>query len=159
MTIQDLGALGEFIAAIATLATLVYLALQLRSNTNVSRFDAHLKTRQLSAEAAKIMADPEKARIWRVGLSDPDALTEDERGSFFNIMLLVVNSLDARLEYRRATGDLKAYESRGDLLDSLAIQPGFKLWWEMAGQSYNAEMNDRVERSMSGEGTNPRPVF
>ena len=33
MTLQDLGSIGEFVAAIATLATLVYLALQIRQNT------------------------------------------------------------------------------------------------------------------------------
>ena len=33
MTIQDLGALGEFIGSVAVLATLVYLTLQTRQNT------------------------------------------------------------------------------------------------------------------------------
>ena len=33
MSIQDLGSIGEFIAAIATLVTLVYLAMQIRHNT------------------------------------------------------------------------------------------------------------------------------
>jgi hypothetical protein len=33
MTIQDLGSLGEFFGSIAVLATLVYLALQTRQNT------------------------------------------------------------------------------------------------------------------------------
>lgn len=37
MSIQDLGSIGEFIAAIATILTLVYLALQIRQNTAVSR--------------------------------------------------------------------------------------------------------------------------
>ncbi len=33
LTIQDLGALGELLSAVAVLATLVYLALQTRQNT------------------------------------------------------------------------------------------------------------------------------
>ena len=33
MTIMELGAIGEFIGSIAVLATLVYLALQVRKNT------------------------------------------------------------------------------------------------------------------------------
>ena len=40
MTIQNLGSLGEFIAAIATLVTLVYLALQIRQNTKTVRSTA-----------------------------------------------------------------------------------------------------------------------
>ena len=41
MTIQDLGSIGEFVAAIATLATLVYLALQIRQNTRSVRASTH----------------------------------------------------------------------------------------------------------------------
>ena len=37
MNIQDLGSAGEFIAAIATLATLVYLASQIRQSTKVAK--------------------------------------------------------------------------------------------------------------------------
>lgn len=37
MTIQQLGSVGEFVAAIATLVTLAYLAFQIRQNTRVSR--------------------------------------------------------------------------------------------------------------------------
>ena len=33
LTIQDLGALGELLGAVAVLATLIYLALQTRQNT------------------------------------------------------------------------------------------------------------------------------
>ena len=37
MTIQELGSLGELVAAIATLATLIYLALQIGANTTAVR--------------------------------------------------------------------------------------------------------------------------
>ena len=37
MTIQDLGSIGELVGAIATVATLVYLATQIRHNTRVTR--------------------------------------------------------------------------------------------------------------------------
>ena len=37
MTIQDLGSVGELIAAIATIATLAYLAIQIRQSAKVAR--------------------------------------------------------------------------------------------------------------------------
>ena len=37
MTIQDFGSIGEFVTSIVTLATLAYLALQIRQNTAVLR--------------------------------------------------------------------------------------------------------------------------
>ncbi len=36
MTIQDLGAIGEFIGGVAVLVTLIYLAMQIRQNTSVN---------------------------------------------------------------------------------------------------------------------------
>ncbi|HEM45747.1 MAG TPA: hypothetical protein ENO23_01755 [Alphaproteobacteria bacterium] len=118
----QVGSLGEFIAAIATLVTLVYLALQLRSNTHVNHYDAYLKARQLTAEAAKLTAEPDEARVFGIGLGDADALTEDERASLHGILHILVNPIDARLEYRRVTGDPDAYEPVDDPLEALAVR-------------------------------------
>ena len=41
MSIQDLGSLGELIAAIATIGTLLYLAIQIRQNNVLSKEQAH----------------------------------------------------------------------------------------------------------------------
>ena len=40
MTLQDLGSLGEFVAAIATVVTLVYLAIQIRASNRLARAEA-----------------------------------------------------------------------------------------------------------------------
>lgn len=37
VTIQELGSIGELVGALATIATLVYLATQIRQNTNATR--------------------------------------------------------------------------------------------------------------------------
>ncbi len=47
LTIQDLGALGEFLGSIAVLVTLVYLAFQTRQNTMA--IGAHLDAARISA--------------------------------------------------------------------------------------------------------------
>ena len=103
MTIQDLGSVGEFVAAVATVATLLYLAIQLRNNSRVTRFEGHLETRKMLAESQRLIAEPDKARIWNAGLRDPSSLGEDELVSFYSIMFLLVNAIDAGLEYQRAT--------------------------------------------------------
>ena len=40
MTISELGSVGELIGAIATVATLLYLALQIRANTLADKYKA-----------------------------------------------------------------------------------------------------------------------
>ena len=50
MTIQDLGSIGELVAAIATVATLLYLALQICNNSEVFRTSNYW---QLSSQFAE----------------------------------------------------------------------------------------------------------
>ena len=40
MDIQDWGAVGEVLGAIATVATLIYLAIQIKANTSLARRQA-----------------------------------------------------------------------------------------------------------------------
>ena len=58
MTITELGALGEFIGAIGVVASLIYLAVQIRQNTqsmNESRKLALAQTYQMRADALQSM--------------------------------------------------------------------------------------------------------
>lgn len=58
MTIMELGALGEFIGAVGVVASLIYLAVQIRQNTrsmNVSRKLALAQTYQMRADALQSM--------------------------------------------------------------------------------------------------------
>ena len=58
MTIMELGALGEFVGAIAVVATLAYLAIQIRQNTHTmeeSRRLALAQTYQIRADALQQM--------------------------------------------------------------------------------------------------------
>ena len=53
VNIRELGSLGEFVAAIATIATLIYLAVQIRLTAQTSRAEDHdyrLKVRHGSLE-------------------------------------------------------------------------------------------------------------
>ena len=53
MSFQELGSLGEFIAAVATVTTLVYLALQVRMNNRlaVSNIEISLTQENVNADS------------------------------------------------------------------------------------------------------------
>jgi hypothetical protein len=59
LSLQDLGALGEFLAAIATVITLIYLAKQIKTNSLVARstLEHHINSRELDRRF-KISQDP-----------------------------------------------------------------------------------------------------
>lgn len=79
MSIHDLGSIGELVATIATVATLIYLALQIRENTMALRVEARRSEMQgASAYTSAIVGSPEVARILNAGLVDPTSLRPEE---------------------------------------------------------------------------------
>jgi hypothetical protein len=68
MTIQELGSLGEFIAAAATVATLGYLVLQIRRNTLATRAASfHAISDSMDHVNISVAQDPELSRVWVAG--------------------------------------------------------------------------------------------
>jgi hypothetical protein len=97
MTIEQLGALGDFVGAIGVIATLAYLAVQVRQNTHsleASQRLAASQTYQLRADALQSMVveaagSPVGAIIVKLteagypeDISALDRLTPEERGRF-----------------------------------------------------------------------------
>lgn len=98
MTLTELGALGEFVGAIAVFVTLVYLSIQIRQNTQAMAENRRLalaQTYQMRADALQEMLvhaaesehiGPIITKLVEVGYPDDvrslDQLTPIERGRF-----------------------------------------------------------------------------
>ena len=83
MTLEDLGNLGDFIGGLAVIATLVYLAVQIRQNSRMLRSAGEQTTRSDSTATITLAAQtPENAAVFHKGLSDPGALSPEERTQF-----------------------------------------------------------------------------
>ena len=79
MSIQDLGSLGELIAAAATVATLVYLAIQIRQNTTSSRTATYQNIVSTGIELGITFARDESfADLFTRGAANPERLTPAE---------------------------------------------------------------------------------
>ena len=82
MTIQDLGSIGELIAAIATVATLAYLAVQIRQNT-ISNRDANVQaTHDMILRLNMSALDPGLADLLIRGCQDRASLDSVESSRF-----------------------------------------------------------------------------
>ena len=65
MTIMELGAIGEFIGAIAVVVTLIYLAFQMRQNTNALKLNtARSVTEELQEMFSLLASNQELAEIF-----------------------------------------------------------------------------------------------
>ena len=82
MNIQELGSLSEIIAAIATVVTLAYLALQIRQHSKSSRADAARGTVDGDPAMLAVAQDAELTKIFVDGLSDLTSLNPYQQTRF-----------------------------------------------------------------------------
>ena len=100
MTFADLGNLGELIAAIATLGTLIYLALQIRQNSEAVRIGASQSIlAALNESLQSASASPDSARVLVLGQDDFDDLREDEKAQFIVWVFSWVRVLEQETSY------------------------------------------------------------
>ena len=64
MTVMELGALGEFIGSILMIATLIYLAIQVRQNTARQKRDASVSIQHGQNGVVALLQDPVMARAY-----------------------------------------------------------------------------------------------
>jgi hypothetical protein len=150
VTIQDLGSVGELIAAIATVATLAYLALQIRQNTQALR---HSTERSILEDANswrdKLIQHSEIADLYRKGLLSPESLDRLERLRF----RMLLDSLFDTWQYSfqsavRLGGDQVRY-----IRDTLAL-PGGAQYWSNERDRFApgfAQFVDDVVRSLASD--------
>ena len=152
MTLQDLGSLGEFVAAIATLATLVYLAVQIRQNTLAVRAGSHQAVSDsFIAVNSWVARDPSLARIYRVGIDNLDDLSEDERVQF-GFMLLSVFRVYETTYYqdRVGTAEEQLFLSVERDIGVVLANAGVRQWWEETPFGISQEFRDYVEVNVLG---------
>ena len=128
MTIQDLGSIGELVAALATVATLVYLAIQIRQNTRTVRTSTYQAVLESSNRFNELVLDnPELHRIYHVGRSDPTQLADEERARFRLLIGQLLNVYETMfLQYERGTLDEDFWLARRRGLRAVLSQPGIR---------------------------------
>ncbi len=154
MTLQDLGSIGEFIAAIATLVTLVYLAVQIRQNTSSMRASMFQEAVRDFALASDVLAsDADLARIWRTGIRDFDALEPDERHRFAAYALgLFRRTENVFFQTQHGALDPAFGESVIGSVRIMGSWPGVVAWWARARVLFSPSFREYVDRELAAGG-------
>ena len=141
MTIEQAGSIGELIAAIATVATLGYLAVQIRASAAATRQESRRAARAASrASNLAIAENGDVAELLNKGLADFDSLTPRESTQF---QFLFSELLQTQLSMFEEPGDAETNirNSFGHLLRA----PGGRAYWERYADNYPADFRAHVE--------------
>ena len=154
MSIQDWGAIGEIIGALAVVASLIYLAVQIRQNTRqislslesskLAAFEQNVESGNRAREA--LISDPAVAELFLKGLADYRNLPPTDR---FRCNMLFRNLLSAiqggYVRQLTVGGDPDHFEGTKKTLDTLLDNPGVRQWLEEIEPDWRPEFASLVE--------------
>ena len=151
MTLQDLGNIGEFVGAIGVIASLVYLAVQIRQNTRSLRAATYQSLAEATAATSThFLSDPELARIVRVGSVGSERLSEDELARFHAFLVIAFRRFDSIfLHYRQGTLPEDAWQAYWHSYQEILANPGVQTWWKRNSRNYTEALRERVAREIT----------
>jgi hypothetical protein len=151
-TIQDLGAIGEFVGAFAVVVTLIYLTLQVRQSTAQARLTSIQAVNASNDSAFDPIYIPENARVWTLGQEDPDALDPGEWRIFGLLMTRLIASFDTTTyQFEHGAYDADLYEGLPAFYGSMVSTPGGWKWYEANRHVFSTAVQQRLEEVMSSD--------
>jgi len=132
---EAIGAIGEILGAVGVIATLVYLAKQIRENSHQMKVGSVISINHLMNEAFDpIYNNDRNIRIWTRGQVAPGELDGEDRAVFGLFMSRLVNVLlTAFSQSRYDTLDSEEFSRYVGTLNSLLETPGGKEWLTAMG--------------------------
>ena len=131
MSFIELGALGEFIGAIAVVVTLIYLAFQLRQNTEALRTSTIQSVeRGISDLMSSWTASVENAALVQRGFTSYDELSDDEKAFIqYNLRRLLLHMDTMYWSYRRGLLPEEIWEREKSVLKFCVNSSGGREAW------------------------------
>ena len=149
MSIEDLGAIGEFISSIAVVISLIYLAMQIRENTRTQRVTAAQDVMSLSASNnTQLVLNPQLFVV--LTKAGSGALSPDELGQY-RVFLMSIFAAHWQAYFLFDNGLLEdeifqAYERR---TRGLLSRTSVREWWETNKFLFAESYQKYVDRIIS----------
>ena len=165
MTISELGSVGELIGAIATVATLLYLALQIRANTLSAKYSAinDIINRVIKWQS-RIADTPDLMSSWKEGTQDYHALNIEDQVRFTSIAVEMLAAIEATLETAKNDGiKPESVDAVRAMVHQLKRNKGVREYWESSGrnlfaQDFVSEVDVILQEAANAESEEPGPL-
>lgn len=136
MTLNDIYLISQIVAVVLVVPSIIYLALQVRQNTQQMRATARFQWVESSGQFNSLIAgSTQAASVFRRGMDDPDALNDDERMQFLFYLghFMQIYSTMFELNREKLLPDSQWHNCRKDII-SVINSPGGLWVWETVGK-------------------------
>lgn len=150
--IEALGNIGDFIGGVGVIVTVIYLALQIKKNTESNQTTAYQAVvAALSDWSMSLGLSENMTRIVAVGTADRDALTDGEKDQFNMVYTSLVRHFE-NIHFQYASGAIthdqwQGWESR--IRGALAT-PGARAFWNDQRLAFSPVFRAFVESDEAG---------
>jgi hypothetical protein len=160
VSLEQLSFLSQIVSALAVVASLVFVGIQLRHAIRAVRAStSQAHSANYYAINSSIINDGELARIWRESLADFDSQEADAKVRFVALASSIFRFYESsRAQWLRGQLDPEHWQMIERQAASFAAQPGIKSWWTLRRQWHSAEFQAWFDalpqldgRSMYGE--------
>ena len=148
MNWDAIGAIGEVVGAVAVVISVVYLAVQIRTNTRSVKASAWQSTNAGSASLHQLLAaDREMAELALRGAEDAAVLDTIDQFRLDSLLTLSFNQYQtAFLQSRLLRLDEDLVDTQRRYVESMIANSGIRRWW-----SENSMYYDRTFRRVVDE--------
>ena len=135
MTLEALYFIAQIVAALAVIASIVFLSMQVRENTREQKLKREHELQQMSVSFFDHFTDDEaNAEVFIRGGYDYRGLSGPEKFRFNNLASKAVRDFEYMLTLNKAgVLDGPTLERQERMIFSLLGTPGARLWWERSG--------------------------
>lgn len=149
-SLSALAAVGEFISAIAVLISLIYLALQIRQNTQTVRANTHhAGSTAWAGLTAQIASDAELSELYHQGRVSPDALSPEQTRRFELLMDSVLAQIENFfIQHRLGILPQSNQDRFAEILRAQFRSEGARRYWKRRRTLYTAPFVAYIEREL-----------
>ena len=136
MNWNAIGAIADLVGAIGVIASLLYLASQVRASTRAAAVAAKLDSTGLLNKFIDVLIEnPQLNDIYLRGIADLDSLSKEEYFRFSNMSLKAFWFFSAAyFQYRQGTITEDDYHEGRQVLRYWLRGAGCRSWWEKIGR-------------------------
>jgi hypothetical protein len=161
MSITELGALGEFVGSILTIATLIYLAMQLRQNTAQQRREEIVAIQHGQNSVLAQLQDAKVVRAYaRAADGDHPASIEDRAMAIIWVIQYLNHFQIVHEAYLTGTINEESYERWAGFVANFVAPKGIREWWdgESGRLAFSPEIRNLIDEKLE-DAENPSVPF
>ena len=155
MSIQDWGAIGEIIGGIGVIATLIYLAMQIRANTTATKGATENAILRDGRDLVTLsFKDRESAELFLKGSRDFNSLDDVDRAIFTNrVAPYFLFWYDAFSQNQKGLVSQDLWKTFERDIPGFFENPGFHDAWELIRNSFPEDFRDYVDMLAKMDGS------